>query len=70
MSRTYVSSSNLRSVGYDPDRAVLQIEFRHGGIYDYYRVPWNAYTGLMSASSKGGFHARHIKTRYPYRRVR
>lgn len=69
MSRTSVISSNLRSVGYDPDRAVLQIEFHHGGIYDYYRVPWSAYAGLMDAESKGGYHANHIKLRYGYRRV-
>ncbi len=69
MSRTSVSSSNLRSVGYDPAGAVLQIEFHHGGIYDYYRVPWRAYAGLMAAESKGGYHANHIKRHYSYRRV-
>jgi hypothetical protein len=69
MSRNYVSSSNLRSVGYDPGSAVLQIEFHHGGIYNYYQVPWSVYAGLMEAGSKGRYHHEHIKRSYPYRRV-
>lgn len=69
MPRTYVRSSNLRSVGYDPEQAILQIEFHHGGIYNYYRVPWQEHARLMAASSKGGYHDRNIKWRYPYRRV-
>lgn len=69
MTRVYVISSNLRSVGYDPERAILQIEFHHGGIYDYYRVPWQEHALLMAAQSKGGYHHRNIQRRYPYRRV-
>jgi len=39
MKRQPVESSNLASVGYDAARQILEIEFNHGGIYQYYDVP-------------------------------
>jgi hypothetical protein len=42
MDRTPVSSSNLSSVGYDPDEQILEIEFNGGRVYQYYDVPPSA----------------------------
>lgn len=36
MERQYVSSSNIASIGYDPDNQVLEIEFLSGAVYQYY----------------------------------
>lgn len=69
MHRSYVSSSNLVSAGYDHLRNVLEIEFRQGRIYQYFQVPVSIYEGLMAASSKGQYHHRNIKYRYRYERV-
>jgi KTSC domain len=33
MERQPVSSSNLKSVGYDPRSRTLEIEFHNGGVY-------------------------------------
>lgn len=33
MQRQPISSSNLKTVGYDADTQVLEIEFHHGGVY-------------------------------------
>ena len=63
-----VSSSNLQAVGYDGE--TLRIQFRSGGIYDYYNVPAFVYNGLMNAPSKGSYHAAYIKNAYTYSRVR
>lgn len=68
MNMQYVSSSNLVAVGYDAVTSTLRIQF-HNGTYDYYNVPINVYQGLMSAGSKGSYHARYIKDSYRYRRV-
>lgn len=38
MDRTPVSSTNLKSVGYDAVNRVLEIEFHDGGIYQYFNV--------------------------------
>ena len=69
MIRTSVSSSNLASVGYDPTRQVLEIEFNSGGIYQYEHVPARVYEGLMHADSHGKYFHAFIKDLYPYRRI-
>jgi hypothetical protein len=69
MERTSVSSSNLCSVGYDPDSQTLEIEFNHGGVYQYSGVPEGEYQGLMNAGSKGQYFHANIKSRYPYSKL-
>ena len=70
MKRETVSSSNLRSIGYDRSIQTLEIEFNSGGIYQYSQVPENVYTGLMDAPSHGRHFNHFIKNKYPTRRVR
>lgn len=69
MMRQPVSSSNLRSVGYDPTTRTLEIEFNSGAAYQYDGVPATVHAGLMGASSHGSYFHQNIKGRYPYRRV-
>ena len=69
MERTYVRSSNLRSVGYDPTTCGLEIEFHGGRLYLYSGVPEAVYRRLMEAPSKGTYHAYSIRGRYRYRRL-
>jgi hypothetical protein len=68
MARIPVNSSNLRSVGYDS--GTLEIEFRSGGIYQYFSVPQAVYRGLMAAGSLGSYFASYIKHQYRYMRIR
>ena len=71
MKRDNVNSSNLASVGYDADNQILEIEFKHGGIYQYSNVPEPVYMGLMNASSHGQYFDRFIKKGgYSYRKIR
>lgn len=69
MQRTYVTSTNLRSVGYAPDSQSLEIEFHNGSLYLYSRVPERVYTELLMAPSKGKYHHRHIRDRYTFQRL-
>ena len=69
MIRKPVSSSNLKSVGYEPSTHTLEIEFNHGGIYKYSNVPQAVYVGLMNAASKGEYHSANIKNNYTYHRI-
>ncbi len=69
MQRQFVVSSDLRSVGYDPQQHVLEIEFNSGGIYHYSGAPASVYTSLISAASKGQYFHRFIKDVYTYQRV-
>ncbi|MBU4457089.1 MAG: KTSC domain-containing protein [Nanoarchaeota archaeon] len=70
MERQRVSSTNVQSIGYDVGNGTLEVEFHNGGIYQYFGVPETAYTGLMRASSKGGYLNDHIKDRYRCRKLR
>jgi KTSC domain len=68
MERVSVVSSNVASVGYDPERRILEVEFGNNTGYWYRGVPfWRAYE-LVNASSVGGYLAANIKDRYPYER--
>lgn len=61
MERQTISSSNLASIGYDAENEILEIEFNHGGVYQYFDVPENVYEELMSARSHGQYFDRNIK---------
>jgi hypothetical protein len=69
MEREFVMSSNLDSVGYDPDASVLEIAFASGSVYQYSGVPRPIYLGLMSAASKGSYHHDYIRDCFPCRKV-
>ena len=61
MERESVKSSNLASIGYDEENNILEIEFNHGGIYQYSNVPYYVYEELMNASSHGTFFSANIR---------
>jgi len=61
MERQSVESSNLASIGYDAENEILEVEFNHGGIYQYFDVPENVYDELMNADSHGQYFGRNIK---------
>jgi len=66
MERVPVVSSNIHSVGYDPDTETLQIQFKtkNGGpgyVYNYPGIPASKHEDLMTAKSKGKFFAMEIK---------
>jgi KTSC domain len=69
MDREYVISSNVRSIGYDPDSGTLEVEFLNSYVYQYYNVPTHVYEALMAASSKGQFFNSQIKGMYAFSRV-
>ncbi len=69
MERIQVSSSNLVSIGYDPDTVILEIEFMRGIVYQYSGVPASEYDALMSAASHGMYFFANIKDRYPTTRM-
>lgn len=69
MNRLAVTSSNLRSVGYDAAAQTLEVEFKDGSIYHYYGVPERVYQGLLAAGSKGGYLADQVKGVHRYRRI-
>ena len=69
MERSPVSSSNIRSVGYDSESSILEVEFNNGSVYQYVGVPRAEFDGLMSAASPGTYINENIKRRYSYAKL-
>lgn len=68
MDRQSVQSSNLVSVGYDPETETLEIEFK-GGVYQYFNVPQFIFEQLMSAPSHGVFFNANIRNAFACARI-
>jgi len=66
MKRSQVTSSNIRSVGYDGINEVLEVEFHHGKVYHYKDVPANLVKDLLDASSVGKFFNTNVKNVYKF----
>ena len=66
--RKDVSSSNIKSVGYDEEKKELVIEFTKGGIYTYSDVPKDCYEEFLGAGSLGQFFHMKIKGVYQFKK--
>lgn len=64
MDRHHVDSSVIVTVGYDDSAGILEVVFRTGRTYRYFRVPEKAYDELLHADSVGGYFNREIRPRY------
>lgn len=69
MKRTPVESKVLRSIGYDPDERILEIEFLSDEVYRYFVVPRSVHAALMESESPGRYFNQTIRDRYPTRQV-
>lgn len=68
MDRELVESSAIRSIGYDHDTQILEVEFTQSNkIYNYFNVDSKVYNFLMhGADSKGGFLRNVIEKTHRY----
>jgi len=60
-------SSTITRFGYE--NQVLYVEFKNGGVYQYFDVPESAFEQMKAAGSKGQYLAQYIKGSYRYARV-
>lgn len=68
--RVAVESKLLASVGHDPVSQVLEVEFCNGSVYEYYEVPDELFSALLTAESPGTFFLERIRDGFKYRRMR
>lgn len=61
MDREPVKSSHLRSVGYDPEKQVLEVEFQSGKVYEYRGVAPGVHASLVGSDSPGRFFSERIR---------
>jgi hypothetical protein len=67
--RQRLESSCLTTAGYDARTRMLDVEFRHGGVYRYFEVPASVHESLMKAPSKGRFFTAEVRDRFPHVRL-
>lgn len=69
MDRENIDSSMLRSIGYDANSSILELEFNSGSVWQYYDFPESLWYEFEVAESKGSFFHREIKNQYSESRV-
>jgi len=62
-------SSNIARFVYDDTSSILKVEFKHGGLYNYFDVPPHIFDGMRNAPSKGRYLAQQIKGAFRYART-
>ena len=65
---TTLDSSVLKAVAYATDET-LELEFRTGAVYRYFRVPCTVFENLITATSKGSYFNRNIRDSFRHQRV-
>ena len=70
MERMKVSADKIRSVGYDTEAQVLEIEFSDGRIVQYSRVPSEVHRRLIAAPTIVSYFRDHVEDEYTARRLR
>lgn len=70
MERKRISSSRIRSAGYDEKTRTLEIEFSDGRVSAYSGVPAEIWRGLMAAPSPVAYFEDRIAEDYAARRIR
>lgn len=70
MERKRVNASTIRSVGYDPGKQVLEVEFTSGSIVQYRGVSPEVHRRFMSSPSPGSFFQDQIDENFPATKLR
>jgi hypothetical protein len=66
MERQQVKSTNIKSIGYDKENQVLEVEFINSSVYHYHKVSEKVYTSLINAKSHGIIFNGTIKGKYTF----
>jgi lysyl-tRNA synthetase, class II len=69
MTRKLITSTGLKSVGYDAVAHVLEVELQSGPVSRYFDVPPSVYQALMSAPSKSQYFDDNVQGKYEHRQI-
>lgn len=64
MDRRNISSSMIRSIGYDTNASTLEIEFNTGAVWQYYDFPESNWYEFDNAESQGKYFHASIKGQF------
>jgi len=69
MKREEVVSSYIKSVGYDRENSILEIEFKYGAVHQYQYVDENTYREFINSKSIGSYFNSKIKNAFFFRKL-
>ena len=69
MDKQHLQSKAIRSVTYEGESRILEVEFESSSAYRYFDVPRDVYEWLLKVKSKGKFLNRLVKEKYRYERI-
>lgn len=69
MEREPARSSNIKSVGYDEEQMLLEVEFHSGSVYQYSGVPQSVWLDWKETGFTGGHFIGKIREGYQYERI-
>jgi hypothetical protein len=69
MTRQLITSTGLKSVGYDAVAHVLEVELQSGPVSRYFDVPLPVYQALISAPSKTQYFNDNVQGKYESRSI-
>jgi len=64
MERKSIESSMIRSIGFDSESSILEIEFNSGAIWQYFDFPESEWYEFENAESQGKYFNREILNQY------
>jgi len=68
--RKRINASNIRAIGYDAARQLLEVEFTSGSIVQYSGVSPEVHRRFINAPSAGSFFQDQIEENFPSKKVR
>lgn len=69
MERVRVQSESLKSVGYDAMTSTLEVQFRNGGIFQYFYVPHFIFSRLLETAAKANYFQNRVRHQFKFRRL-
>ena len=69
LERLSVTSRILRSVGYDEEKKIMEIEFTSGLVYQFLGVPPKIYADLMHSPEIGKYFSEKIRPKFQTKQV-
>jgi hypothetical protein len=70
MERKKVSSSHIRSIGYDPSGQTLEVELTDGSVWQYAKVPSETHRRLLAAPSIVSYYRDNVEEEDSRRRLK
>lgn len=69
LERLSVTSRILRSVGYNEEKKIMEIEFTSGLVYQFLGVPPKIYADLMRSAEIGKYFSEKIRPKFQSKQV-